>query len=160
MKSEKRLIFTNLNFKNWENLILFGIFLFYIIQLGFLIGEGAFPIQYGEDFLASGALESREDGYSESMTGNLGRVKTALRDLGFFVRIVIHRFIHDDAQFRYFCFPFQDFLHNANWYGSDDSNFLLLIGYCILRSKIIPGNSLRVISEIILSLFTFCSHNE
>ncbi len=51
MKSEKRLIFTNLNFKNWENLILFGIFLFYIIQLGFLIGEGAFPIQYGEDFL-------------------------------------------------------------------------------------------------------------
>lgn len=45
-------LFSDYKLENWKNLILFAIFIFFLLQLGFIFMEGRFPVEYGEDYLA------------------------------------------------------------------------------------------------------------
>lgn len=139
MKILNGLWFANVNFRYWKNLILFAIFLFYVIQLGFLIGKGTFPLHYGEDFLAfwSAGKVADEVGYSKIYDpGVVGPIqKQALRDLGFPVAL-------DDPNlptmmapnFSIFVIPFQFFSRfnpQIGYWIWTILNLMLLIGYLI-----------------------------
>ena len=52
IKRNPRLPFSHLNFDNWQNLILAGLFIFYLSQFGFFLGKESFLRGYGVDYLA------------------------------------------------------------------------------------------------------------
>lgn len=142
---------TNKNLRYWENLILFAIFLFYFIQLGFRFIEGSFPVQYGEDFLAfwsTGKIAS-EMGYSKIYDYEaIGLVQNqALRDLGFPVML-------DDPNlpammmpnFSVFVIPFQFFWRinpEIGYWIWTVLNLVLLVGY--LRFFVRNGSPTRLL---------------
>ncbi len=59
--------FANFRPNNWKNLILFAIFVFYLAQFAFLVVQGSFPTEYGEDFLGfwSVGKVAAEKGFSQ-----------------------------------------------------------------------------------------------
>ena len=52
IKRNPRLPFSHLNFENWQNLIMVGLFFFYLSQFGSLLGKENFLRGYGVDYLA------------------------------------------------------------------------------------------------------------
>src|SRR4030066_2297416 len=52
IKRNPRVPFSHLNFDNWQNLIMVGLFIFYLSQFGFLLGKESFLRGYGVDYLA------------------------------------------------------------------------------------------------------------
>jgi hypothetical protein len=52
MKHQLRVPFANLQFENWQNLVLFVVFLFYLSQVGFWVVKDRFLRGYGWDYLA------------------------------------------------------------------------------------------------------------
>ncbi len=51
-RQKTRLPFSQLNFENWQNLILVGLFFFYLSQFGFMLTKESFLRGYGVDYLA------------------------------------------------------------------------------------------------------------
>lgn len=51
MRCKLRVPFSNLNFENWQNLILLVLFIFYLSQFGFLNAKDSFLEGYGVDYL-------------------------------------------------------------------------------------------------------------
>ena len=67
LKNKPGLPFSHLNFDNWQNLILFGLFIFYLSQFGFLLTKESFLRRYGVDYLAFWSVGRivDEKGYAE-----------------------------------------------------------------------------------------------
>ena len=67
MKRKLRVPFSNLNFENWQNLILVAVFFVYLFQFGFLFSKDNFLIGYGVDYLAfwSAGKIADDKGYAE-----------------------------------------------------------------------------------------------
>ena len=67
LKNKPGLPFSHLNFDNWQNLILVGLFIFYLSQFGFLLTKESFLRRYGVDYLAFWSVGriADEKGYAE-----------------------------------------------------------------------------------------------
>ena len=67
MRHKLRVPFSNLNFENWQNLILVALFIFYLLQFGFLLAKDSFLTEYGVDHLAFWSIGKLADikGYAE-----------------------------------------------------------------------------------------------
>lgn len=123
----------------WHHLILFALFCFYILYFGLLVWKGAFPFQYGEDFLAywSAGRLAGEQGYSNiyDLTALKTVQTTALHDLGRAIEV-------DDPSIPVmpapilsaFVLPFQFFSPldpETGYWVWTGINLLLLVGYLI-----------------------------
>jgi hypothetical protein len=67
MRRKLRVPFSNLDFDNWQNLILVAVFFVYLFQFGFLFAKDNFLIGYGVDYLAFWSVGKIADdkGYAE-----------------------------------------------------------------------------------------------
>ena len=67
MRRKLRVPFSNLNFENWQNLILVALFFFNLSQFGFLFSKDSFLMEYGLDYLAfwSTGKIADDKGYAE-----------------------------------------------------------------------------------------------
>lgn len=67
MRRKLRVPFSNLNFENWQNLILVAIFIFYLSQFGLLLSKDSLFKGYGMDYLAFWSVGkiADEKGYAE-----------------------------------------------------------------------------------------------
>ncbi|TDA67285.1 MAG: DUF2029 domain-containing protein [Chloroflexi bacterium] len=166
MKRKSKLLFSNFKLENWENLILFAVFSFYLSQFGFIVGKGSFPREYGEDYLAfwSAGKIADEKGYSEIYDlNNLRSIQIQeLKALGFLVKI-------DDLSipivpapyFSFFVPPFR-LLSRVNpelgyWIWTI-FNLTVLVGYLVfvLRKTLLGESSLSSSKKILwLMLLSF-----
>ncbi len=92
MKNNKKpnLPFSHLNFDNWQNLILVGLFFFYFSQFGFMLTKESFLRGYGVDYLAFWSIGkiADEKGFTEIYDINNIRLTQiqVLEDLGMLIK--------------------------------------------------------------------------
>jgi len=67
INQKPKLPFSHLNFENWQNLIMVGLFIFYLSQFGFLLTKESFLRGYGVDYLAFWSIGkiADEKGFAE-----------------------------------------------------------------------------------------------
>jgi len=129
--------FSNFRPENWKNLILFALFAFYLTQFTFLVAQGSFPTEYGEDFLAfwSAGKVAAEKGFPQIYDLDLLRniQVVELKSLG-------QPFNYDDPSFATLPSPYFSFFllafpllsrfpsEVAYWIWTL-ANFFVLVGY-------------------------------
>lgn len=153
--------FTILKFKNWQNLIIFTILLFYSAQFSFTVGKSRILLGYGADYLAfwSAGRIADEKGYSRIYDiTNLRSVQLQeLNELGLLNKMDASSYSPVPvAILSIFVFPFQ-ILSKINFEPSywiwTLINVIVLIGYLIyFTRKIFPGNLEKVPGKKLLLL--------
>jgi hypothetical protein len=174
MRRKLRIPFSDLNFDNWQNLILVALFIFYLLQFGFLLAKDSFLTEYGVDYLAfwsSGKIADTK-GYAEIYDlENLRNTQLqVLEDRGVLEQGLEKYFSPFPAPiFSFFVLPFQ-LLSRVNpkqsyWIWTS-FNLVVLVGYLIFFiRKTIPVNSplaptLRTLFLMLLSFPVFVSLTE
>jgi len=150
MRLKLRVPFSNLNFENWQNLILVAVFFFYLSQFGFLFAKDSFLIGYGVDYLAfwSTGKIADDKGYAEIYDlENLRSTQTQVLE----ARGILEKGGESNISpfpapiFSFFVLPFQ-LLSRVNpkqsyWIWTS-FNLAVLIGYLIFfLRKTLPVNS-------------------
>lgn len=150
MKRKPRVPFSNLNFDNWQNLILVALFVFYLFQFGFLFAKDSFLMGYGVDYLAfwSAGKVADDKGYAEIYDlENLRSARTQVLE----TRGILEKGGESNISpfpapiFSFFVLPFQ-VLSRVNpkqsyWIWTS-INLAVLIGYLIFfLQKTLPTNS-------------------
>jgi hypothetical protein len=161
MKHQLRVPFANLKSENWQNLVLFVVFLFYMSQVGFWVVKDRFLRGYGWDYLAfwSAGKIADEKGYAEIYSiENLRTAQTQeLETQGLLEKgegSTINPF--PSPYFSFFILPFQ-FLSRVNpklsyWLWTS-INLSVLIGYLFFYlHKTQPENSPLSLNKRLLLL--------
>ena len=150
MRRKLRVPFSNLNFDNWQNLILVAVFFLYLSQFGFLFAKDSFLMGYGLDYLAfwSAGKIAYDKGYPEIYDlEKLRSTQTQVLE----TRGILEKGGESNISpfpapiFSFFVLPFQ-LLSRVNpklsyWIWTS-FNLALLIGYLIFfLRKTLPVNS-------------------
>ena len=174
MKRKLKLPFSHLNFDNWQNLLLFGLCIFYLSQIGFWIAENRFLKDYGVDYLAfwSAGKIADEKGYSEIYNlENLRITQTqVLEDQGILEKgegTISSPF--PAPIFSFFILPFQLLSRvnpNQSYWIWTSVNFAILTGYLFffirktLTIKTWPSSITRMLLLFLLSFPVVMSMTE
>jgi hypothetical protein len=150
MKHKLRVPFSNLNFENWQNLILVALFFFYLSQFGFLFAKDSFLMGYGVDYLAYWSVGKIANDKSYADIYDLENLRSTqtqvLETRGILEKGGVSKISPFPAPiFSFFVLPFQllsRFSPRQSYWLWTSLNLAVLIGYLIFfLRKTLPLNT-------------------